>query len=261
MYHSAPSSVRTLFLSDVHLGTPDARAEELLTFLEGVECETIYLVGDIIDLHAMQRRGPAWPESHNAVLRHLFRQARAGVRVVFIPGNHDEAFRDLTGSALGRIEVAQEAVHTTADGRRMLVTHGDELDSAVCCNRLVSLAGDAGYALLLALNRMTNRIRRRLGWPYWSLAGHIKSRLGRAQVYIRRFEDAALHLSRERGFDGVVCGHIHQACLREEDQGIYANDGDWVESCTALVEEPDGTLRLVDGRLANVVPLPLRPAA
>ncbi|MFP4695790.1 UDP-2,3-diacylglucosamine diphosphatase [Thiohalospira sp.] len=261
MDHTVPNPVRTLFLSDVHLGTPDARAEELLAFLEGVECETIYLVGDIIDLHAMRRRGTTWPESHDAVLRHLFRRARAGVEVVFIPGNHDESFRDLAGTALGRIRVAQEAVHTTADGRRMLVTHGDELDSAVCCNRLVSIAGDAGYALLLALNRATNRVRRRLGWPYWSLAGHIKSRLGRAQEYIRRFEDAALHLARERGFDGVICGHIHQARLRREGQGIYANDGDWVESCTALVEEPDGSLRLVDGQPVNVVRLPVRPAA
>jgi UDP-2,3-diacylglucosamine pyrophosphatase LpxH len=236
---------RTVWISDVHLGTPGCNAELLLEFLKAIQPGTLYLVGDIIDGWKL-KRGWYWPQRHNDIVRRVLKLAARGTRVVYIPGNHDEAFRPYAGLSLGGVEIALEAIHTTADGRRLLVCHGDEFDAVVLYHRWLAWAGDVGYEALLKLNMWFNRARRQFGLPYWSISAHIKKRVKNAVAFIGRFEQAVADAARLRGLDGVVCGHIHSAEIRDFGGITYLNDGDWVESCTALAEHADGRIEIID---------------
>jgi UDP-2,3-diacylglucosamine pyrophosphatase LpxH len=238
---------RTIWLSDIHLGTRGCRARALLDFLEGCHCDYLYLVGDIIDFWRL-KRAPHWPQLHSDVVRTILSKARAGTIVTLVPGNHDEYLRRFCDLQLGNIMITREAIHRTADGRLFLVVHGDEFDSITRCHRWVALTGDVGYDVLLELNRWFNGARRRLGLPYWSLAAYVKGKVKRAVNFITAFETALAHEAARRGLHGVVCGHIHRAETREIEGLQYCNTGDWVESCTALVEHADGSLELLAAR-------------
>lgn len=236
---------RTIWISDIHLGTRGCNAAMLTDFLRSIECETLYLVGDIIDGWRL-RKGWFWPDAHNEVVRRLLKLAHRGTRVVFIVGNHDEMLRDYAGLNFGGVELALEAVHVTADGRRLLVTHGDSFDGVVLCARWLALLGDKAYELLLSVNAVFNAARRRLKLPYWSLSAHLKRKVKNAVEYIGNFEEAVAREAHERGLDGVVCGHIHTAEIRSIGSITYYNDGDWVESCTALAEDAMGGITIID---------------
>jgi UDP-2,3-diacylglucosamine pyrophosphatase LpxH len=236
---------RTVWISDIHLGTRGCNADLLVDFLASIECETLYLVGDIIDGWRL-KKGWYWPDAHNEVIRRVLKMAHRGTRVVFVAGNHDEMLRDYAGLSFGGIELVLEAAHTTADGRRLLVTHGDSFDSVVLYHRWLAFLGDQAYCWLLRTNIALNAVRRRLKLPYWSLSAHMKRRVKNAVAYVSSFEDALAREARERGFAGVVCGHIHTAEIREIDGITYYNDGDWVESCTALTEDAAGAMTIVD---------------
>jgi UDP-2,3-diacylglucosamine pyrophosphatase LpxH len=243
--------VRTVWISDLHLGTPGCQAQALLDFLRDVQCETLYLVGDIIDGWQL-RRSWYWPQSHNDVVQKLLRKVRKGTRVVFVPGNHDEFARHFVTHSFGGIEVVDDCMHVTADGRKLWVTHGDLFDGVIQCAKWLAYVGDAAYEFTLKVNRWFNRARARLGLPYWSLSRYLKHKVKRAVSYIDDFEAAVAREARQRGADGVVCGHIHHAEMREIDGTLYCNDGDWVESLTALVEHHDGRLEIID-RSASAV--------
>ncbi|TPE59186.1 UDP-2,3-diacylglucosamine diphosphatase [Sandaracinobacter neustonicus] len=236
---------RTVFISDTHLGTSGCNAELLFDFLKSIECETLYLVGDIIDGWRL-KRGWFWPTRHNDVVRRVLKMAKKGTRVVYVPGNHDEVLRDFIGLGFGDIEIRPEAVHITADGRKLLVLHGDEFDGVVLYHRWLAFAGDHAYVALLKLNIGFNWCRRQFNLPYWSLSAHMKKRVKNAVEFICRYEEAVAHAAKERGADGVVCGHIHSAEIRQFGDITYYNDGDWVESCTALVEHADGHMEILD---------------
>lgn len=236
---------RAVFISDVHLGTPACQAEMLLDFLRHTSCETLFLVGDIVDGWRM-KRGWHWPQSHNDVVQKLLRFARKGTTVTYIPGNHDDRVRDFCGAHFGGVRVARDALHETADGRRFLVTHGDEFDAHTRRPFLRSLFGAGAYHALVGANTMINRLRRRMGFGYWSLSAYVKTSVGRARRFIEAFEEGAAAEARRRGFDGVICGHIHRAQMREIDGVLYVNDGDWVESCTVVVEHQSGELEILD---------------
>ncbi len=238
---------RTLFLSDVHLGTRASQAEALLDFLRHTEADTIYLVGDIIDFWRI-KRGAVWPQSHNDVLQKLLRKARKGTRVVFIPGNHDEAIRDYAGFHFGGIEIERQALHTMADGRRFVVLHGDEYDVVVRYARWLAFLGDRGYEIALWLNGPLNVVRRRLGLGHWSLSAYLKHRVKTAVNFIGEFERTLAEEARRRDVDGVICGHIHHAADRDIGGARYINTGDWVESCTAVGETHAGDIELIRWR-------------
>jgi UDP-2,3-diacylglucosamine pyrophosphatase LpxH len=235
---------RAIFISDTHLGTPGCQAGHLLEFLRRTESDYLYLVGDIIDGWQMRRRW-YWHQSHNDVVQKVPRKARKGSAVVYVPGNHDEGARHFLGFAFGDIAIREEAIHTTARGKRLLVTHGDLFDGVVQCARWLALLGDVLYTFTLKLNRHFNALRARVGLPYWSLSQFLKHKVKNAVSYIVAFEEALAREARGRGFDGVVCGHIHKAEIRDIGGILYCNDGDWVESLTALVETTDGELRIV----------------
>ena len=237
--------VRTVWISDLHLGTPGCQAEALLAFLKHVECETLYLVGDIVDGWQL-RRAWYWPQAHNDVVQKLLRKARKGTRVIFVPGNHDEFARKYVQHNFGGIEVVDEWIHETTDGRRLWVIHGDLFDGVIQCAKWLAHLGDTMYEFTLKLNRHLNSLRARLGLPYWSLSKYLKLKVKRAVSYVSDFEVAVAREARKRGLQGVVCGHIHHAELREIDGVLYANDGDWVESLTALIEHADGRLEIFD---------------
>lgn len=238
-------SVRTVWISDLHLGTPGCQAKALLDFLRDVECDTLYLVGDIIDGWQL-RRSWYWPQSHNDVVQKLLRKARKGTRVIFIPGNHDEFARKYLTHNFGGVDVMEEAMHVTADGKRLWVTHGDLYDGVIQCARWLAIMGDLAYEFTLKVNRWFNRVRAKCGLPYWSLSRYLKHKVKRAVSYINEFENAVAREAKKRGAHGVVCGHIHHAEIREIDGVLYCNDGDWVESLTALVEHFDGRLEIID---------------
>ena len=240
----AGHAYRAVFISDVHLGTAGCQAAALLDFLRHHPSDTLYLVGDIVDGWQLRRKW-FWPQAHNDVVQKLLRRARKGCRVVFVPGNHDEFARQFDGHDFGGIEVRNEAVHTTADGRRLWVVHGDHFDGVIQCAKWLAYVGDNLYEFTLRLNRHLNSLRARLGLPYWSLSQYLKHKVKSALNYVTDFERAVAAEARHRGFDGVVCGHIHRAEMRSIDGTLYCNDGDWVESLTALVEQRDGTLALV----------------
>ena len=257
------SSFRTVWMSDVHLGSRACRIGLVLDFLKRTHCETLYLVGDIVDLESL-RSSFYWPESHSEALRLILEKSRQGTRVIYVPGNHDEDLRALVGAQFGNIEVARRWVHTTRAGRRLLVLHGDEFDTLIKCSALGMLFGAVAYRTLLSLNRLVHWWHDLLGRPYWSFAQHIKGRLGNALHYIEQFQRASLAAAKEAGVDGVVCGHIHKAELVERDGLLYCNDGDWVESCTALVERSHGELELLTWRPSVAVAaldVPLQDAA
>jgi UDP-2,3-diacylglucosamine pyrophosphatase LpxH len=235
--------VRTAFISDIHLGTRDCRTDLLLDFLRSVHADELILVGDVVDFWSL-RRSLYWPQAHSDVLRCLLGKAKYGTRLIYVPGNHDEQLRDVCGSQFGLLEVHREYLHETANGQRLLVMHGDEFDGAVKCNRWLAALGSGLYDVALTLNRAVNQLRHRFGYGYWSLATYLKSRIGNAIQYVRRFEHAAAHTARKRGLDGIVCGHIHRPELGDRDGVLYCNSGDWVDSCSALIERRDGQLEL-----------------
>ena len=247
---------RAVWISDLHLGTPGCQAEALLDFLKHVECDHLFLVGDIIDGWQL-RRSWYWPQAHNDVVQKLLRKARKGTRVIFIPGNHDEFARRYVGHNFGGIDVAEEWIHETADGRKLWVMHGDLFDGVIQCAKWLAHVGDTLYEFTLKLNRYLNTMRARLGLPYWSLSKYLKLKVKRAVSYVGDFENAVAREARRRGVHGVVCGHIHHAEMRDIDGVLYANDGDWVESLTALVEHADGHLEILDWSSR----LPGRPVA
>lgn len=249
---------RAVFLSDAHLGSRHCHAAELAEFLARLRCERLYLVGDIIDFWWLSQRRASWGAAHNRVVEALHALRRAGTELVYIPGNHDRPMRHACGLALPAMRVRRRCVHVTADGRRLLVVHGDDYDAATHFGGLQERFGDWLYYRILTGNQVLNRVRRRAGLRYWSLSEFLKRRSRAAERYIARFVQAGLDDVRRRGLDGIVCGHIHRAGLVQRDGLVYANDGDWVESLTALVEEADGTLRLLSHRGEVLAELPPR---
>lgn len=248
---------RAVFISDTHLGTRGCRSDFLADFLGRMSCDHLYLVGDIVDGWRL-RKSWFWDAAHDKVVRLVLRHARDGAQVTYVPGNHDEMFRPWLAHAPGGkgLEVAgitlkAEAEHVTADGRRLLVIHGDEFDGVMRYAKFLAVLGDGAYVTSLVVNRWFNLARRRLGYPYWSLSQWLKQQVKGAVKAIDRFETALADEARRRGFDGVVCGHIHHAEMRMVNGILYCNDGDWVESCTALVEHHDGRLELVDWAAVN----------
>jgi len=235
---------RAIWISDIHLGTRGCKADFLLDFLKNTESEYLYLVGDIVDGWRL-RKSWYWPQAHNDVVQKLMRKARKGTRLVYIPGNHDEFARQYLDNNFGEVEVVNEVIHVTADGRRLLCLHGDQFDGIINYARWLALAGDWAYTLALQINHAVNAVRRRLGYPYWSLSAFLKHKVKNAVRYIANYEQAMADLARFRDVDGVVCGHIHQAEIRQFGGVTYCNDGDWVESCTALVEHMDGRLEIL----------------
>jgi len=235
---------RSIWISDVHLGTRGCKAEFLLDFLKNTESEFLYLTGDMIDGWRLKRSW-YWPQAHNDVVQKLLRKARKGCRVIYVPGNHDEFARGYTDFNFGEVEVLHEAIHTTADGRKFLVMHGDQFDGVVKYAKWLAHLGDHAYTLALGLNHWFNWVRRKLGYPYWSLSAYLKNRVKNAVQFIADFEEAMAEVARHRGVQGVICGHIHHAELRQLGDIWYGNDGDWVESCTALVEHFDGRLEII----------------
>jgi UDP-2,3-diacylglucosamine pyrophosphatase LpxH len=242
--------VRTLFLSDVHLGTKGCQAETLLDFLRCYDAATIYLVGDIVDGWQL-KSGWFWPQAHNDVVQKLLRKARKGARLIYIPGNHDEFLRDFYGTHLGGIEVVADAVHVTATGMHYLVVHGDLFDVVIRHARWLAVLGDKAYDLAIWLNTHFNAIRRMFGLTYWSLSQWAKLRVKNAVNFIGAFEQALAREARRRGADGVICGHIHHAVIRTEKGLAYINCGDWVESCTAVVEHFDGSFEIINWNVPN----------
>ncbi len=236
--------VRTLFLSDLHLGTRGCQAALLLDFLKRYDADQIYLVGDIIDGWRL-KSGWYWPQAHNDIIQKLLRKARKGTRIVYVPGNHDEFLRDYVGHQFGGVEIVDRTIHETATGERLLVIHGDQFDMVVRHARWLALLGDGAYTAALAVNTVVNVVRRRLGLTYWSLSAWAKLKVKNAVNFISDFETFLAAEARKQGADGVVCGHIHHAADRDIGGVRYVNTGDWVESCTAVVEHYDGRLELV----------------
>ena len=237
--------VRSVFVSDIHLGTRGSRSDMLLDFLARVECEQLYLVGDVIDGWRL-RKTWYWHDEFDQVMRAVLALAQKGTRVIYIPGNHDEMFREWLGLEIAGVKLLREAVHEGADGRRFLVIHGDEFDGVIRYAKFIAYLGDWAYDTALVLNRWFNLARRKFGYPYWSLSQWLKRQVKEAVKAIDRFESALAGEAKRRGLDGVICGHIHHAEMRMVNGVMYMNDGDWVESCTALVEHADGRFELLD---------------
>lgn len=236
---------RSIWISDIHLGTRGCNADMLIDFLDHVDSDTMYLVGDIIDGWRLKKKF-YWPESHNDIVWRILKRAHRGTRIVYIPGNHDEMFRQFNGFNFGGVEIRRSATHKTADGRELLVLHGDEFDTVMLAHRWLAFVGDTAYTILMKVNWLVNKIRTRLGLPYWSLSKTAKHKVKNAVEFISRFEELVARAAKQRGADGVVAGHIHTAEYRKIDGVDYYNDGDWVEGCTALVEHDDGTMEILD---------------
>ena len=236
---------RTIWLSDIHLGTRGCRAELLLDFFRHTESDYLYLVGDIVDGWHLKKRW-YWPQAHNDVIQKILRRARHGAQVFYVAGNHDEFARQFLGLQFGGVLVTDQIVHTTAAGKRLLVIHGDQFDAVIPCAKWLAHLGDKAYDVALWINRVFNRVRQRFGLPYWSLSAWLKHKVKNAVEFIGDFETFIATSARHHHTDGVVCGHIHHAQIRTIGEVLYCNDGDWVESCTALVEHSDGRLEIVD---------------
>ena len=251
---------RAVFVSDVHLGSKHCHAAEFAGFLEGLNCARLYLVGDIVDLWWMAQRRAHWNGAHNRVVEALHALRRRGTELIYIPGNHDRPIRRFCGLMLPAMQVRRRAIHVTADGRRLLVTHGDDYDSVTHFGGLQERFGDWLYYRILTGNKLLNGLRQRAGLRYWSLSEYLKQRSGAAERYIERYLQAGLDDARRRGLDGIICGHIHRSALIQRDGLVYANDGDWVESLTALSEEADGSLCLLThtGEVLHSLPARLR---
>lgn len=262
--HAAPRRYRAIFLSDVHLGTRTSQASQLINFLRHNDADVFYLVGDIIDFWKV-RRGPHWPQPHNDVVQKLLRKVRRGARIVFIPGNHDEGLRQFCGMHFGGIEIHRDVVHRTAAGKRYVVMHGDEFDVVIRTAKWMAFLGDRGYEAALWLNNPLNWVRRWLGLGYWSLSAYLKYSVKRAVNFIAAFEQAVANEARRHDAHGIICGHIHHAADRMIGDTHYLNCGDWVESCTAIVEHADGRLEVVTWALdrppARAEPIFVPPAA
>lgn len=251
---------RAIFISDVHLGFAATNAAYLLDFLRSVECETLYLVGDIVDIWQLKKK-PCWPQAHNDVIRTILGKAKHGTKIIYIPGNHDQLLRAYTDHTFGNISVVNQAIHEKADGKRLLVTHGDQFDAAVVSSRWLGVLGSQAYSLLLGVNSWVNIVRRLTGRPYWSLAKHLKSKVKNAIKAISNYEQAVVEYARRHGVDGVVCGHIHRPEISQFGEITYCNCGDWVESCTALVENSDGSIELLEWTDTPLASVTLRNAA
>ena len=236
---------KSIFLSDIHLGTRGCNADYLLEFIKYHDADNFYLVGDIVDCWKLKKNW-YWPQAHNDVVQKILRKARKGSRVIYITGNHDEIFRDYFGIHFGGIEVAEEAVHIAADGKKYLVMHGDAFDGVLLNAKWLAYLGDWAYETCLKLNTVFNYCRRKLGFGYWSLSAYLKFKVKNAVQFIYDFENLLIEEARRREVDGVICGHIHHAEIRKMDGIVYMNDGDWVESCTALVEDKNGKFRIID---------------
>jgi UDP-2,3-diacylglucosamine pyrophosphatase LpxH len=235
---------RSIWISDLHLGTRNSQTRFLLDFLRSTESDYLYLVGDIIDGWALKRSW-YWPQSHNDVIQKMLRKARKGTQVTLISGNHDEFLRKFGRQQFGRITITPQAIHQTADGRKFLVLHGDQFDNVMKYARWLALLGDQAYEIALTVNRWFNHFRLKMGYPYWSLSSYLKHKVKNAVNFISAFEKTVVQESRHQKVDGVICGHIHHAEMREIDGMLYCNSGDWVESCTALVEHLDGRLEII----------------
>ena len=241
----AEKRYRAAFISDLHLGTRGCNADAVLRFLRETDFDTLYIVGDLIDVWSL-RRSRYWPQSHNDVVQKILRKGRKGTRLIYVPGNHDEMLRDFLGE-YGNLRIARRVIHETADGRRLLIIHGDELDTVVQNVKWLAYIGDVGYQTLLKLNRPVNFLRHRFGLGYWSLSAYVKHKVKNAVAFIGEFEQAVVRYARDFRVQGVLCGHIHHAAVREVDGVSYYNCGDFVESCTALVEHLDGRMELLLG--------------
>lgn len=242
-----PFVVNSIFISDTHLGFPGCSAEYLCDFLQQIRCKNLYLVGDIVDFWYLRKKR-YWPASHGRVLQLILEKAEQGTRVIMVPGNHDETLRQYNGLTIGAIEVNDHVIHESPDGRRILVLHGDQFDSVVRCSPLLAVIGSNLYGMLLKLNTWINAARRRMGKDYWSLAAYLKHKVKNAVQYIGRFEEAVVKAASQEQVDGVICGHIHRAEITRMKNITYMNCGDWVESCTALVEHHDGRIELLQWR-------------
>lgn len=239
-------TVRAVFISDIHLANPNSQVDLLAEFLNTTDMEYLYLLGDVVDLWKLSTRRGRWHKDHERILHLVLAKARSGTKVVYVPGNHDPFFRHFANNSLGPVEVKQEAIHTAASGEKYLLLHGDRFDEDIYCGHFWWHLGEWAYEAVVTLNRYVNRFRAALGRPYWSLPGALKMRSKKVQAYIDSFEEKVIAYGREQGVQGVVCGHIHQGQLRiTEDGFVYANDGDWVESCSALLEHTDGSLELI----------------
>ena len=246
VYKMTTKQVRSIFLSDIHLGTKACQATHLLTFLKDYSSEYVFLLGDIVDLWSMSRGGVYWSPDQNTFVQKMLRRSRHGEKVIFIPGNHDEAIREYVGSAFGDVKVVREHIHTAADGRKYLLIHGDEFDQVTLHHKWVAMLGDFAYDVLVNLNVYLSWLRRTLKISgYWSLAGYAKRQIKTAVNFIFDFEDSVIRHVRERGLDGVICGHIHWPMIKKIDGLTYINCGDWVDSCTAIVEHLDGSMELI----------------
>jgi UDP-2,3-diacylglucosamine pyrophosphatase LpxH len=238
---------RTIFLSDLHLGAKGAQAELVLDFLQHNDARTIYLVGDFIDGWKL-KRGWYWPQAHNDVVQILLAKARDGARIVLLPGNHDEFLREFVGLRFGGLELAETALHAAADGRVYLVIHGDQFDAVVLHAGWLARIGDWAYVLAMGVSSLISAVRRRLGLTYWSFSAWAKHKVKKAVNFVSSFEALLTQEARRRGAQGVICGHIHHAAMRDLDGVAYLNCGDWVESCTALVEDADGKFSIIRWR-------------
>ena len=236
---------RTIWISDVHLGTKGCNHELLIDFLDHTDSETMYLVGDIIDGWRLKKKF-YWPAEHNDIVWRILKRAKRGTRIVYIPGNHDEMIRPFAGMNFGGVEIMRAAFHETADGRRLMVLHGDEFDTIMLAHRWLAFIGDAAYHLMMKLNNWVASLRKRLGLPYWSISRAAKHKVKNAVEFISKYEEVVARAAAERGVDGVVCGHIHTAEFRDFDGVEYWNDGDWVEGCNALVEHFDGSMEILN---------------
>lgn len=235
---------RTIWLSDIHLGSVGCQANKLLDFLRKTESENLFLVGDIIDFWSLKRKS-FWPQEHNTVIQKVLKKARHGTRVIYIPGNHDEPLRDFLSYTFGNIELHREFIHTLADGRRILCAHGDDFDVITRYHKWVAMLGSVGYDILISLNRYYNTLRKHMGMGFWSLSAYVKHKVKKAVNFISDYENSVVKEAMTRNVDGVLCGHIHYAEIKRIGGFLYINTGDWVESCTAVVEHFDGTLELI----------------
>jgi UDP-2,3-diacylglucosamine pyrophosphatase LpxH len=247
------TNFRTLWLSDIHLGNKDCHAEYLLSFLQKISCDRLYLVGDIVDMLALKNR-VYWPKAHAEVLKFIYQLANTDTEVIYIPGNHDMPMRYYDQGLLLNVQLHQQYIHTTRKGKKLLVVHGDEFDHAVLYRTMNRMIGSSAYDLMTFLNRTVHKLRSLVGLQYWSFANYLKENIGQARRAIEDFEKAAVAEARQRHLDGVVCGHIHKPQLRHIGEILYCNDGDWTESCSAVVENHCGELELLDwDKIQNLI--------
>lgn len=244
MKKTHPLKIRSVWISDIHLGYRGCQAQHLIDFLHSVECEYLYLVGDIIDFWSLDK-SPYWPQAHTNVVRSILGKAKRGTKVIYIPGNHDEIMREYSGYSFGNVEIHHDYTHITADGKQLLVVHGDEFDMIVKHNKFITKLGTSAYDALLILNRYINIFRKILNKNNWSLAKQIKLKVKKANNYINCFRQTLINVASERNVDGVICGHIHHEEIYHNDDMHYYNDGDWVESCSSLIEHADGRMEII----------------